>query len=287
MKASFESIAASGQRSFVVRQFEEDQFSAPYHFHPELELTFIVKGGGKRYVGSHMNEYAAGDLVLLGSNLPHCWKTTGAATVEKSLSVVIHFQKDFLGAGFFSVPEMKRIRHLLHNSRYGVCFTGPQLKAKQQMLQLLKEEEAGSRLLLLLGILHELSVTTDLVLLDKQSNHPAETINKKERIHAAMAYIVDNFQTAVSLDGAAAAANMTPAAFCKYFKKLSRKTFIATVNDYRVDFAMGQLVNTDKPIAQVGFDSGFNDISNFYKTFKQHTRSSPLGYRKKFRLPHK
>ena len=75
---------------------------------------------------------------------------------------------------------------------------------------------------------------------------------------------------------------MTPEAFCKYFKKLTRKTFIEVVNDYRIDFAIGQLVKTEKAIVQIGFDSGFNDISNFYKTFKDRTGTSPLGYRKTF-----
>jgi AraC-like DNA-binding protein len=97
-----------------------------------------------------------------------------------------------------------------------------------------------------------------------------------------MAYIVENFKNNISLKAVAATANMTPEAFCKYFKRMSRKTFIEVVNDYRIDFAIGQLVNTEKSIAQIGFDSGFNDISNFYKTFKNRTRLSPLSYRKTF-----
>ncbi len=97
-----------------------------------------------------------------------------------------------------------------------------------------------------------------------------------------MAYIVDNFKNEISLNQAAVLINMTTHAFCKYFKKITRKTFIEAVNEYRVDFAARQLVHTDFAVSQIGFDSGFNDISNFYKTFKQKTKLSPLSYRKTF-----
>ena len=107
-------------------------------------------------------------------------------------------------------------------------------------------------------------------------------MNGQERMNAVMAYIVDNFQSTITLAGAAAAASMTPEAFCKYFKKITRKTFIEAVNDYRVDFAVRQLLHTDKQVAQIGFDSGFNDISNFHKTFKARLHTSPLYYRNSF-----
>ena len=282
MKASFESIKGSDHHSFIARRFEEDVFSAPYHFHPEYELTLIVQGNGKRYVGTHMNDYSTGDLVLLGSNLPHCWKTAAAAIDKKSISIVIQFQKDFLGKAFFTAPEARRILQLLNNSSYGIQFTGNTLLLQQEMQKILDEPDSFKKLLSILNILHELAVTHEYVLLDKQNAYPSLSLNEKERIHAAMGYIVENFQNNISLKAIAAIANMTPQAFCKYFKKMSRKTFIEVVNDYRIDFAIGQLVNTEKSIVQIGFDSGFNDISNFYKTFKDRTKQSPLSYRKAF-----
>ena len=281
MKASFESIQASEHTSFVARKFEEEAFSAPYHFHPEYELTLIVNGTGKRYVGTHMTDYTHGDLVLLGSNLPHCWKTA-APSNEKSISIVIQFQKDFLGKDFFALPEMRRILHLLNNSTCGLHFTGDTISLQQTMQKILQETVMVKKLLLMLDLLHELSCTNEYTMLDKQNEYPSLSLNEKERIHAAMAYIVENFKSAISLKAVAAEANMTPEAFCKYFKKSTRKTFIEVVNDYRIDFALGQLINTEKAVAQIGFESGFNDISNFYKTFKDRTNVSPLNYRKTF-----
>jgi len=281
LKASFESIKASGHSSFVTRQFTEERFSAPYHFHPEYELTLILKGRGKRYIGTHMQDYDEGDLVLIGSNLPHCWKTT-AGNSGKSISIVVHFQKDFLGNAFFTVPEMNRILQLLNNSSRGIQFTGNTSLLQQKIKGILNEPVSFRKLLLLLEILHDLANSNNYIVLDKQNESPLLPAVEKERIHAAMAYIVENFQKKISLKSVAAATNMTPEAFCKYFKKLTRKTFIEVVNDYRIDFAIGQLVKTEKAIVQIGFDSGFNDISNFYKTFKDRTGTSPLGYRKTF-----
>lgn len=282
MKAAFESIKASRHRSFTARRFEEKSFSAPYHFHPEFELTLIVSGTGKRYVGSHINDYTAGDLVLLGSNLPHCWKSAIASGNKKSVSVVIQFQQSFLGDGFFSAPETKSILRLLHNSTHGIQFTGNTAAVRQQIQHIPEEPDPFKQLLAVLDVLHQLAGSKDFLLLENQHAYPSLSLNEHERIHAAMAYVVENFQRPVSLVAVAERVSMTPAAFCKYFKKLTRKTFIEVVNDYRIDFAIGELINTNKSIVQVGFDSGFNDMSNFYRTFRDRTKHSPLSYRKTF-----
>lgn len=282
MKAAFESLNTSGNQSFLVRKFEEKSFAAPYHFHPEYELTLILQGTGKRYVGSHMNDYFPNDLVLLGSNLPHCWKTEYTADDKNSCSIVVQFQKDFLGKEFVDKPEMKQISKLLENSNFGMQFNGDNIYLKNKLIALSEENNGFKRLLLLLDILYELATETNYILLDNQSPYSTLSLAEKERINAAMAYIVDNFQNNITLKDAAATANMTPNAFCKYFKKITRKTFIEAVTDYRIDFAVRQLIHTDNAIAQIGFDSGFNDISNFYKTFKERMKQSPSSYRSTF-----
>ncbi|WP_301921636.1 AraC family transcriptional regulator [Ferruginibacter sp.] len=282
MKPAFENINAINDSSFLIRKFEEKSFKAPFHFHPEYELTLILNGSGKRYVGTHMSDYFSDDLVLLGSNLPHCWKTEKAAQHSISGSVVLHFGHAFLGVDFFKKAEMKSIQDLLNNSNYGIQFTGNISIIKNKMVAVLTEKSAFKKLLLLLEILNELSNTKKYKLLNKQNLFAALPTVEKERMNLVTAYIVENFREKTSLDKAAEAANMTPQSFCKYFKKISRKTFIEVVNDYRIDFAMQELVHTDKTITQIGFESGFNDISNFYKTFKKRRQLSPLTYRNMF-----
>ena len=102
------------------------------------------------------------------------------------------------------------------------------------------------------------------------------------RINPVLSYIIENFRNEVSLDEAAHTANMSATAFCKYFKKMTNKTFIETVNEYRVSNAMMLLIQSDKPVNHICYDSGFTDVSHFYRTFKRKTGHSPLGYRMKF-----
>ena len=282
MKPAFESLSASGNYSFLVRKFEEDSFSAPYHFHPEYELTFILSGCGKRYVGTNMHDYYPGDFILLGSNLPHCWKTEGIGKKEKSGSVVVQFKKDFLGASFFDKAEMALVQQLLQKSSNGIHFTNNTEFYKKKMLYLFEEKNSCKKLILLLDLLHELSVTKSHQLLQKQQLELTLSLAEQERIHIAMAYIVEHFKKEISLAGAASAVNMAPQSFCKYFKKLTRKTFMEAVTDYRIDYAAQQLIHTNHSISQIGFDSGFNDISNFHKTFKARMQRSPLNYRNHF-----
>jgi len=282
MKASFESLNSTGSNSFLVRKFEEKSFSAPYHFHPEYELTLITEGYGKRYVGTNMQDYFPGDLVLLGSNLPHCWKTEEKAGILYSGSVVIQFKHDFMGIDFFDKPEMKLIQQLLNNSKHGIQFTGNTEQIQETIAELPDENNSFNKFLRTLNVLHQLALHSEFVLLDQQNAYPDLSLTERERINAVIAYIVENFQNNISLTDVAATANMTAPAFCKYFKKISRKTFIEAVTDYRIDFALKQLVHTEKSIAQIGFESGFNDISNFHKTFKARMRLSPLNYRNTF-----
>ncbi|MBS1744553.1 MAG: AraC family transcriptional regulator [Bacteroidetes bacterium] len=280
MKAAFEALN-TGSQSFLVRRFEEKKFSAPFHFHPEFELTLIEHGFGKRYVGAHMQDYAPGDLVLLGSNLPHCWKTE-IVSPKKSESIVIQFRKDCLGETFFDTPELNLINHLLVKSNNGIHFKTKTERVIKKMEQLSSEKNSCRKLILLLEVLFELTFIKNYSLLNKETSYKELSPDEKERINTVMAYIVENFQKEISLKKAAASINLSTHAFCKYFKKITRKTFIEAVNDYRIDFATKQLVHTDETITAIGFNSGFNDISNFYKTFRQRTHQSPLSYRKAF-----
>jgi AraC-like DNA-binding protein len=282
MKASFEAIQAADHRSFLVRKFEENEFSAPYHFHPEFELTTILRGTGKRYTGDHMDDFSAGDLVLLGAHLPHCWKTAAGAQPTPSASVVIQFQRDFLGKDFFNTPEMKPVLQLLEKSKQGLQFTGDTGNLQEQMITIFNEQHPTKKVLGLLDLLFRLATCNDYKALAKKDVYADLPAGEKKRMHAVTAYIVEHFQTDISLEKAAAAAHMTAPAFCKYFKKATRKTFIEAVTDYRIDFALQQLINSDKPVAQIGWDSGFNEVSNFYKTFKCRMGCSPLAYRRRF-----
>jgi AraC-like DNA-binding protein len=284
IKASYEVLQTSSGHSFLVRKFNKLGFDAPYHFHEEFELTYILHGSGKRYVGSHMEPFADGDLVLLGSNLPHCWKLEADDKEGSEASaIVIQFSPNFLGDDVFNKPEFQNIKKLLEKSASGMSFNAGTRDAANRSLKHLAGEKNNFRMLIsLLEILQRLAVSNEYTLLDQQRSVAEQSKAEQERINPVIAYLVENFRGQVSLDVASGIAHMTPNAFCKYFKKITRKTFMETVIGYRLNYATQQLVQTDKPISEISFDSGFGDVSHFYKMFKHKMHQSPLNYRKNF-----
>jgi len=283
IKASFEAIQPSARQSFIARKFDKWAFDSPYHFHPEYELTSIIQANGKRYTGSHMEDFCHGDLVLLGPNLPHCWKLDMTNPQPEAAAIVIQFNESFLGEGFFCRTELQDIKRLFQQAANGISFkAGTQQRVNQQLIALIEEENSFKKMLILLDVLQQLALSNEFVLLDQSQTIAERTIAEQERINPVFAYLVDNFRQQVSLDKAASIANMTTNAFCKYFKKITRKTFMETIIEYRLNYATQQLVQTDKPISEISFESGFGDVSHFYKMFKVKMNLSPLNYRKKF-----
>lgn len=284
LKASYEVLQPAGNHSFLVRTFGKTGFAAPYHFHPEYELTWIVKGSGKRYAGSNMADFSDGDLVLLGPHVPHCWKLHPDANEKTpARSIVIQFTADFLGNGFFEKAELVNIRKLFQRSGSGIQFTKrTPLPVQEQIKALTEEKNNFKKLMRLLEILQQLAVSKEYVLLDQQRLIAELSPAKQARINPIFAYLVDNFRRTVSLNEAAAIVSMTPNAFCKYFKQITRKTFMETVIEYRINYATQQLIQSDKSISDICFDSGFGDISHFYKMFKSKMQVSPLQYRQQF-----
>lgn len=283
IKAQFENLYPDSHASFIVNAFMLDKFDVPYHFHPQYELTLIVKGNGKRFVGKNMAGFDSGDLVFLGSDLPHSWKSEDTVGTEMVQSVVVQFEKNFLGPEFFEKPELAELNNLLKLSAYGIhFFNDAAAVAGEKMKLLARQENAFRKLTLLLEILYDLAKAGDYVLLDEDGMVAQQHNSHKERVNAALGYIVDNFRNDIVLHKVASLANMSPNAFCKYFKKMTNKTFVETVIDYRISFAIQQLIATDKAVSEIALESGFGDISHFYKLFKKRMNMSPLNYRNSF-----
>ena len=278
-KATPEILPNGNRQSFLFRKFGDEAFSAPFHYHQEYELTWIVQGRGKRFVGNRMEDFSAGDFVLIGPNQPHCWKLD--ANVRSAKAIVIQFSHEFLGADFFERPEFELIQSMLQASVSGLKFA-VEKKPELSGLKAIGRSDGARRILLLLDLLHILSVKPYTAIgaaaMYDTAADPADT----KRINVVMAYIVENFKNDISLEDVADIASLTPNAFCKYFKRVTRKTFMDTVIQYRLNHASQQLIHTDDSVSAIAIDSGFNDLSYFYKVFKTKLGMSPLAYRKSF-----
>lgn len=215
IKASFEILQPANSQSFLVRKFDKLAFDAPYHFHEEYELTCVINGSGKRYVGNHMDDFAPGDLVLLGSNLPHCWKLNETATqLHEASALVIQFNDAFLGDEFFNKFELLLIKELFQKSSCGISFhSETQEEVKRMLLALVEEKNNFKMLIGLLEILHYMASSAQYILLDQYRIVAERPVTGRDRITPVFAYLTENFRKQVSLDKAAGIANMTTNAF--------------------------------------------------------------------------
>lgn len=278
MKAVLERINQTQNSSFLYKAIELPAFDALFHFHPEYELTWIQKGEGQRYVGSQMDNYSEDDLVLLGSNLPHCWISKPLAENEKVSAVVIQFKMDFLGEYFFDLPEMKRIKQLLLVSKAGIRvpkYVVGLIKEEIDRMQFLNEFQ---RLTSLLNILGTLSEASDLEEIDGGFSAIYHSENENLRLQRVFAYLIEHFKEDISLHEIAKVAHLSPTSFCRYFKSNTGKTFLEVINEYRIQNACQLLKRKQLSVSQIAFESGFNDISYFNKLFKKVKGVNPLAF---------
>lgn len=279
IKPAREHINPSFGSSFTLVKFDKNKSHNTYywHYHPEIELVYVNGGSGKRQIGSHISHFTNGDLILIGSNLPHCG-FTDKFTGNKS-EIVIQFQPEFIESLTDNKPEMQQIRMLIERSKTGLAFTG---KTKAQIgarIQKLVELEGFDRFLGLLSILNDLQLSEEYQLLNASGYSMQANLEDNERINRIFNHVKTHFQEAIVLDDMAGMAGMTTPSFCRYFKKVSGKTFTSFVNEYRLVHASKLLSENSMSITEIAFESGFNNFSYFNKSFKKFTGKTPSEYR--------
>lgn len=273
-------IVPSVGNSFYVKRFIQSQASnVPFwHFHPEIELVFIDHGNGKRHIGNHISYYNDGDLLLIGSNVPH-YGFAGRLTENES-EIIVQFLPDFLGEGFLDSVELSAINVLLQKSKQGLSFSGKTKEEVGEMLSDLLELKGFEKLLQMLKILNALATSTDSETLNVSGVYLEVYTNEHDRMTLIYDHVSKHFTESIELSAIASLVSMTVPAFCRYFKKVTNKTFTQYVNEYRIVHAQKLLNEEDSSITDVCLSSGFNNVSHFNKQFKIHTQKSPREYRK-------
>jgi len=282
MKARLEKIEPGFGNSFTIRRFTaEGENKASWHFHPEYEIVYISNGRGKRHIANHISYFEDGDLIFLGPDLPHFGFTE--ELFEDHEQIVVQMKADFLGAEFLQQPELQFIRQLFQRAQQGISFGAEVQRRAGARLGAMLQMNSFERLLELLRILQELATTQDYRLLD--IDHFALEVNAEhfERMQIVYEYVGKHYQEALRLEQIAARVNMTVPAFCRFFKKLTSKTFTQFVNELRITQACQLLTDEHRSIAEISFESGFNNLSHFNKQFRLVTGSSPRDFRKNLR----
>lgn len=281
MRVHFEKILTGEAQSFACREYRCHSFNAPFHFHPEFELTAILAGAGRRFVGDSIEDFGPGDLVLLGPDLPHRWASIAAAgTRRMSHSVVLQFRNDCFGDGFWALPELRKVRALLQRSGRGACFEPVETNAVAAKMQELRRLDSLPRALGLLTILHQLSLKNARLLASpRYSVNLADT--DAERINRVIDFVERGFSSeTLCLEQAAKVASMTPNAFSRFFARSTGRTFVSFVNEVRLSHVCRLLTESGMPVAEICFACGFGTMSNFYQRFSESKRMTPLAYRR-------
>jgi AraC-like DNA-binding protein len=279
---SFEAVKPNIGSSFTSLKFlrNENIKSHVWHYHPEVELIFVCGGSGKRQIGSNISYFTDGDLVLMGSNLPHCGMTN--ENTKNDYEMVIQFKPDFLGETIWELPEMQRIASLLEKSKAGIVFSENVKKTIGKKIVEMHESSSLERLVKFIEILDTLASTQDYRILNAGKYYLQTQVEDNERINIIFNYVKDHFKEQITLEEIADLANMKIPSFCRYFKKITNKTFTQFVNEYRITHSLKLLAEQPLSITEVCFESGFNNFSYFNKTFKEYIQKSPSQYRKEF-----
>lgn len=281
-KPTLERVSPTFGSSFLVKHFPEARPNKPpkWHYHPEVELVYIRGGSGRRRIGTHVSYFTDGDLVLIGANLPH-WGFTEAKTNHEA-ETVIQFLPEHLGDSFIQLPELQNLRKLLKLAQSGLSFHGQTRDVQGKRLEELIKLDPLPRLLQLIDILHELSVSSEIESLNVAGFLQRIDSHEIERWETVQQFVNDNFDREVALQEIADLAAMTVPAFCRYFKRISGKTFVRYLNEYRITHACKLLAESHSTISEIAFNCGYNTLSQFNRCFKQITGTTPSFYRSGF-----
>lgn len=249
----------------------------PWHYHPECELTAIDEGKGVLFVGDYVTNYEKNDLILIGPNLPHEYRSSIKETPDfLTKSTSIHFRKDFPGDDFYKIPEAKIIFHILEQSKRGIKFNDPiaQKKVKEKLSSII-QAKGIERINILFSILEIMAYSEEQEYLSSQSFIDSIEEDQDQKMYKIYKYIMANFKEQISIDLLASEVNMTKTSFCRFFKKRTNKSLVQYINEIRIGYACKMLYSETYNISEAAYESGFENISNFNKQFMKVKKKTP------------
>jgi AraC-like DNA-binding protein len=286
MKPQLLKVSTDLINSFSARQDNVPYINNRWHYHNEVELIHFKKGNGTQFIGDSIKRFRSGDIVLIGSNLPHYWRfddeyfdkdTPTAADVR-----VIHFNEQFWGAAFLNLPENKIIKQTLEKAKRGIQIGGTVRLEIAAVLEQLLQSEGTKRIILLLDALDKIGCSGQTKLLSSMGFKHNFEESENDRIHAIYDFSLANFRRKIETREVAEIAHVSINYFCRYFKSRTRKTYSQFINEIRIGHACKLLIENKINVKQICYESGFYNFASFHKYFKSITGKSPLHYQKEF-----
>ena len=274
-------IPKNTAEAFGVQADEVPHLYNHLHQHPEIQLTVIKQSHGTLIAGDYVGPFTAGDVFVIGPNQPHVFRNDEYFFKKKSkaIAVSIFFDETTIAASFWQLPELKSLQSFLRNSVSGFRITGHKRKLAAEKLEQLVKTDGIDKLILFLELLKILSTKKEMIPLAKQTIQRNIKTYDGKRLNKVLEFTFSEYHRPIKLEEVAAIANLSVEAFCKYFKTRTRKTYISFLNEIRINNACKLLSGEDKSIADVCYETGFSNLSNFNRIFKKIKNTSPRDYR--------
>lgn len=286
MKPHFHKVTSQLQSSFSIRHDIQPNFGRVWHYHPELELHYTIRGEGVRFIGDNVSNFTEGELILLGENLPHTWRCHEKYyEPDKGLSVeaiVIQFLPDCFGREIFNLPEAYLIPKLFEKAKKGMIIRGAARERIVNDMFRAVHASGFERVILLLNIIRVLAETSEYSTIASAHAFYKSSEIETDRLNKVCTYTLSNYKKDITLKEIAAVSNLSVTSFCRYFKMMTRKTYFDFLVEIRISHACRMLVEDRYPIGIICFECGFNNLSNFYRHFKAVTGLKPFEYKRKY-----
>ncbi len=285
MKPKLLKFTLAPSQSFSTRQDFVPHQNNRWHYHREVELIYFQKGHGTQFVGDQIQNFKSGDLLLIGTMLPHYWRFDEQYFNEPEQHrpdvLVTHFNEDFWGRTFIELPENRPLKLLLERARFGLQVMDSNSTTIGLLLHKLNLcTEGPERIMLLIEALQCLANSECRSLSSIVFNHNHD--QERDRVSAVFDYTLTHFKTKIRLADAAEIARVSQHSFCRFFKLRTGKTYSRFLLEIRVGHACKLLMETPMSVKEVCYESGFNNFASFHKYFKEITGMSPLNYQRKF-----
>jgi len=286
MKPHLLKVSPTSAQSFSARRDMMPNVNNRWHYHSALELIYLKKGKGTQFVGDNIKNFSDGEVVLVGSNLPHYWRFdheyfehSGQLTADV---YVVHFEELFWGNDFLNLPENMEIKKVIANAKRGMQINGKFKKVVANLIVEIVESSGVKRILLLLEALLAISQCKEINYLASLGFQCNFQDAEKDRIQAIYNYTISNYKKRIELNEIAEIAKISPNSFCKFFKSRSRKTYTQFTNEIRIGQACKLLIENSMSVKEICYESGFHNFASFHKCFKDIIGKTPLKYQQEF-----